>query len=378
MKRLSSLLVGSLLCSSALVSAASCGDGGSASTGGAASSSSSSSSSGAGGEGPITIDCKGDSAAVSLAGTWVASGRLAVTLEGVPGGAITICPADQVGESSMLMVMSIKEDPADPTKLTEVKATLCSIELPIVTALVGACDPASKTLVSTQIVVPDSLIKSLPKIATMPVTGALSGKGDGSSLALDRFTVTAGTTKSGDMMPSWDADNPACSATNLGRVGCDLTCVGPADCAAMRDDDGDDDPGVTVQVCGVTPDDIKKGLLCNADMPNEPGTTLQGKAFLDLQVDPLFTGTAKNSCEILGTVDSSVLYNLVGADVYLTGGPISVSSAIKSLPTFKVDATESKFRMIRVDGAFGAPDWNVDPAKGEAACAVALSKVNEL
>jgi hypothetical protein len=150
------------------------------------------------------------------------------------------------------------------------------------------------------------------------------------------------------------------------------------DCAATLDDDGDMYPGVTMHVCGVTPDDIKQDLKCDWFAPNEPGSTLQGRAHVNIEVDPKFTGTAENSCEIAGTVDAKVLYNLIGADIFLAGGAISVTSAIKSLPTFEVDPVESKFRMIRIDGQYGAANWEVNPSKASEACATLNSRVNEL
>jgi hypothetical protein len=85
-----------------------------------------------------------------------------------------------------------------------------------------------------------------------------------------------------------------------------------------------------------------------------------------------------SSCEIAGTIDSVVTYNVVGADVYLAGAPISVTSAIESLPTFTVDASTSKFRMVRIDGKYGAPDWMVDPTQPSAACATLNTRVNQL
>jgi len=182
-------------------------------------------------------------------------------------------------------------------------------------------------------------------------------EGNGAPVALERITVTLGTNKPGTSM-------------------CDTTCVN--DCASMTDDDGDKFPGVTFQVCGRTTDDTKKGTPCNADKPINPGVTLQGKAFVAFQVDPLFTGTAKSSCEVTGTVDTDVLYSIVGTDVYLVGASVSVDQAINSLPAFQVDPANSKFRMVRIDGKYGAPDWKVDPASVDAACATLLQRINEL
>jgi hypothetical protein len=328
---------------------------------------------GGSGGGSTAVVCEGAPAEPDLEGTWAAYGRLAVTLQGQPGGAITICPADQIGESTMLLLLSMHRDPADPTKLVDVGAVLCEIELPVVTALVGTCDPASKSLVSTQIIAPQTLLDALPKVKTAPVAGALTG----TDFALDRFVLTVGATKGGDMIPTWDDAASTCTATTLGRTNqCETNCV--SDCASLRDDDADTYPGVTVNVCGTTPDDVQAGVPCNADAPNEPGTTLQGRGFIDMEVNPLLTGSAKSSCELEGKVDSEVRYRLVGADIYLAGAQIGVTSAIKSLPAFQVDPTQSRFRMVRIDGKYGAPDWKIDVANASASCTTLLARKNEL
>jgi hypothetical protein len=332
--------------------------------------------SGAGG-GVHAITCDGAPADPALEGTWAAVGKLAVKLEGAPGGVITLCPTDQIGEASMLLLLSIKADAADAQKLAEVSASLCSIELPTVSALLGSCDPKSQGLVHTQIIAPEAFLAALPKVATPTVSGAVSGKGNGAPVAFERLTVALGASKGGDMLPRWDESGLACAGLSVGHTNaCEMACV--SDCAALRDDDGDSYPGVTLQVCGKTSSDEKSGVACHADNPDAPGATLQGKAFMDLQVDPRFTGTAKSSCEINGTIDAAVLYNIVGADVYLAGSNVSVNQAIKSLPAFKVDSAQSRFRMVRIDGKYGAPSFGVDPAAADAACATLRQRVNEL
>lgn len=353
------------------------GNGGTGTGGGGTTSTTSSSSSGTGG-GSQGIDCSGQPTDhVALSGTWAAYGELAVKLQGMPGGAITICPADQVGAASLLLMLDIEQNATDPTKLDKVAVTLCSVELPVVTALVGQCDPSSAGLVSTQIVAPKSFIDALPNIVTTPATGTLSGKDVGSTIALGPLVVTVGSSKQGATMPKWDTATTSCSATGLGATNtCETSCVD--DCASMRDDDEDTYPGVTVHVCGYTPDDTKGNVKCNAEDPATPGATLQGKAFIDIEVNPTFNGATKSSCELTGTVDTQVLYNVVGADIRLAGGQISVTSAIKSLPIFQVDPQASKFRMVRIDGQYGAPDWQVNPAQPGAACQTINMRVNEL
>jgi hypothetical protein len=360
--------------------AAACGGGG-GNTGGGGSGTTSSTTSGdttsSTSTGSNQIDCTGQPADLSLTGTWAAHGQLSVKLQGVPGGAIQICPADQVGAAEMILLLTVKQNATDATKLDEVKATLCSISLPTVTALVGTCDPNSPALVSTQIIAPQAFIDALPKVAAAVVSGTLSGAAPGASLTFDELDVTVGSTASGTALPKWDTSSNPCAAAGIGnKTTCETTCV--SDCASLADQDGDGYPAVTAQVCGFTPDDTKQGVKCNADSPSTPGSTLQGKAFLDIEVTPTFTGTAKSSCEVTGTVDSKIDYNVVGADVYLAGAPIPVTSAIKSLPIFQIDPQASKFRMVRIDGQYGAPDWKVDPTTASAACATLNMRVNEL
>jgi hypothetical protein len=346
--------------------------GGGAGSGGSAGGTTTGGAGGTGGGSNVVV-CEGAPAAPELEGTFATYGRLAVTLQGQPGGAITICPADQIGESTMLLLLTMHKDPMDPTKLVDVGAVLCEIELPVVTALVGTCDPTSKSLVSTQIIAPKTLIETLPDIKTTPVAGSITG----TDFSLDRFVMTIGSSKSGDMLPKWNDTAPSCTPTNLGRTNlCEAACVD--DCAALADHDGDMYPAVTVNVCGTTPDDVKAEVACNAEEPNIPGTTLQGRAFIDMEVNPLLTGSVKSSCELEGTVDSQVLYRLVGADIYLAGAQIGVTSAIKSLPAFQVDPQTSRFRMVRIDGKYGAPDWKVDIANAKAACSTLLARKNEL
>ncbi|HLM71387.1 MAG TPA: hypothetical protein VK459_01800 [Polyangiaceae bacterium] len=369
-------LLGAASVAIAILGAPACGDDGSAATSASANSGGAGGAGGSGGGGPNPIACEGAPAELSVDGAWAAYGRLSIKLVGAPGGAITICPTDQVSEGTLLLLVTFEQDPADKTKITKATATLCSLELPVVTALVGMCDPTSASLVSTQIEAPDPFIKALPKLTAVPTAGSLGGLTGGSTVDLERFVVTAGSSKTGAELPGWNAADPACGAADIGHTDCDPMCV--ADCAGLVDDDGDTYPGVTLHVCGKTADDVKKGVECNAEQPNEPGATLQGKAFLDLEVDPMFTGQAASSCEITGTIDTGVNYNIVGADVYLTGGAISVTSAIKSLPMFEVDAAASKFRMVRIDGQFGAPDWQVSPADPAGACSILIQRANEL
>jgi hypothetical protein len=362
----------------ATIALVACGGGGSGgTTTGGGGSTSTGTTTGAGGGEPHEIACEGAPAELALEGTWAAYGKLAVKLVGSPDGAINICPEDQVGEATLLIMLTLKQDPADATKLSEVHATLCSIALPTVSALVGKCDPASDNLVYTQILPPEKLLAALPTLVSAPVSGALDGSAQGAKLTLGGISLTIGSSKTGAALPAWDLDAPACAAPGLGNTSvCESTCVD--DCAGLRDDDADDFPGVTLQVCGLTQSDQQGGVTCHAEKPDDPGTTLQGKAFMSMEVTPTFEGLVKSSCEVLGNVGSGIDYAIVGADIYLAGSPITVAQTIHSLPTFNVDAAASKFRMVRVDGKYGAPDFKLDPSQAQAACTTINQRVNEL
>ncbi|MFS8070699.1 MAG: hypothetical protein ACMG6S_30405, partial [Byssovorax sp.] len=173
---------------------------------------------GGGGGTSNAVKCDGAPADLALAGTWAVKGRIAVKLAGAPGGAITLCPDDQQGDASMLMMITIEQDPTDKTKLSAVTATLCAIELPTVSALVGSCDASSKSLVYASMVAPQKLLDALPKVVTTAVSGKLDSSQSGSGISLDRFTVTVGSTKGGAALPRWDTSSPACANAALGHT----------------------------------------------------------------------------------------------------------------------------------------------------------------
>ena len=141
--------------------------------------SSSTSGGGGSGGGGTEVSCDGAPADLALGGTWAAKGRLTVRLQGAPGGAVTLCPESQEGEVTMLLLVTVEQDAADPTKLSKVNAALCSIDLPIVTAKVGDCAPGDTNLVSTQLIAPPALIDSFPNVPTEPATGTVAGTADG-------------------------------------------------------------------------------------------------------------------------------------------------------------------------------------------------------
>jgi hypothetical protein len=344
--------------------------------GGAGGSGGSGAAGGSGGSGAAGVECHA-TPELAIGGVWAASIRMTVSLSAIAGGVITICPEDQKAEASMLMVFEYQQNPSDATDLGAIASHVCAISLPEVTAMVGSCDPASPNLVKTQLVIPDALASYLPQISVPVVKGTLSGTQPGSTLTPERVVFLAGSTRGDAELPHWKTEDIDCGYVELGHTSvCDEQCV--TDCASLTDDDGDGFPGVTLAVCGRTTDDEQQGIPCSTDDPSQAGVTVQGRAWLDLQIDPLMTGIAQSSCEISGKVEANLLYNLVGADVYLVNARIGVSTAISALPEFSVVGDESPYRMLRVDGQHGAPDWGVDFSNGPAACAALLEHEAEL
>ena len=370
---------GSLLGALALVTACGSDDSGGDGSGGAGGQGGSSGGGaggmgGSGNTGGTQLMCT-EGASLDVSGTWVGAVRLSVQMDSIAGGAITICPANQVAEASLLMLFDIQQSPTDPGIIDSISSVVCDIALPEVTAIVGACDPNPSNLIKTQLVVPPALQALIPNIQLDPVTGTLSGTTPGSTISPQRVSFIAGAT--GQPLPTWDIASSACNNTTSGRTSaCDDTCV--SDCSVLTDDDADGFPGISLGVCGRSEADETQGVPCNIDDPAEAGVTVQGKAWLNLIVDPLLNGTVDSSCEMSGTADATLVYNIVGADVFLSNGPVGVTVAIQSLPNFTIVPANSPFRMVRIDGANGAPDWGVSLSDRLAACTTAVSRQGEL
>jgi hypothetical protein len=334
---------------------------------------------GTGGSSGSSVACD-DDGVVDVSGRWAAIARYAVTLRIQQGGVVTTCPVGQAATTTLLLLLDVTPDPADPARLASVSAYPCLLELPTVTASVGDCDPNASNLLTVDIPIPHTFTSHIADIPPVNAGGAVGGPRGADAVTFDRLRFTWGTRDTGDTLPSWQAEKQECgaSATDLGRSGaCEDTCVDA--CGGIEDDDADGYPGVTLHVCGTTQDDVSAQVRCNPETPTVPGATLQGRIAMVLRSEVSFAGHAKSSCELTGPFDSSTTYGVVGADVYLTNAKVGVASALKSLPIFDAHADESLLRAIRIDGRHGTEDWAVpldeDPA---AACAVLRARQNEL
>lgn len=319
-----------------------------------------------------------EGSALDLDGVFALYARLSLTFLSHPGGAVTVCPVDQTSDGTFLALVEIKHTPGG-TQVESVRASVCSLTLPEISAVVGDCDPTAPNVVWAGLRFPQVLVDALPLTPVAQATGLLDVAQVGANLELSRMTFSIGTRQKGDAMPGWQSEVDGCGMGDVapGRgATCDEKCV--QGCPELVDDDGDGWPGVTVHVCGVTEDDKKSKVPCNAENPSEPGVAIQGRAVLDLQVDPLFRPRVRSSCELEGSFETEIRYNVCGADLYLSNTPISVTSAIASLPIYVVNSHLSEFRAVRIDGRHGAPSWDPDFSAPLETCRRVIEHQNEL
>ncbi len=328
-----------------------------------------------GADAQTTFACS-ENDALDLDGIFAVYATLSLTFGSHPGGAVTVCPVDQTSEGAFLAVLGMHHAEGS-TNIDSMQAFVCSLELPQITAMVGECDPSAANLVRAGLVFPQALIESFPTTPLATTSAQLASLSLGAAVTPGRMTFIIGTRETGDQMPTWDSQRVGCGVldTSVGRgPQCEAKCV--TDCARLYDDDKDGWPAATVDVCGTMDQD--KDATCHFEDPSIAGVTIQGRAMLNLQVDPVLAGQASSSCEIVGTLDTQIRYNVVGADLYLEGTPISVTSATASLPVYKVNTHLSRFRGVRIDGRHGSRDWKPDFSDRGATCHQLIAHQNEI
>ena len=328
---------------------------------------------GAAGSGPSAAPCQKDGD-LDLNGVWLLKVSLDVVLKSDADALIQVCPAGQEGASELLLVMQITQSGA---QLGAVSGTVCSFSLPQVKAQAGKCQDNQTGAVTAEVTPSPALAAALPTFTTPPVMGTLGGTANGSTFLPDGFDFVLGSKAGGAQMARWVTSSSCDDPTMpLGTtMTCEAMCV--SDCADAVDQDMDGYPGVSVDVCGYDMGEAQ-GASCHAEDPATAGVLLQGHAALNFQVNPKLSGTADNSCQISGSVVAQIVYDVLGADVRLGGAPLPVRAVIKAIPAFDVVPEKSKFRALRVDGKYGAPDLHLAVGDGQAACQAAQANQNSI
>lgn len=323
---------------------------------------------GAGGAGgaAVGLACK-EEGPLDIAGVFAVKVRLEVSMKSDPSAVVSVCPDDQKGASDLLAIIKVSQS---GTTVDALDTIVCDVALPPVSAIAGTCMAGQKGTVTAQVSVSKALAGQIPKVKPKTITAVLGGTAPGATFEPERLAFILGSkSDSADKMAKWkDASGTSPCNSLMKPLGtsmdCETMCV--SDCNDVVDADTDGFPGASFDVCGRG--DEPAGAMCNTDDPSEPGITLQGKAFLDFVIDPKLSGIAKSSCELLGTADASIRYNVLGANVRLSGSLLPVGTVITAIPAFNVVKETSKYRAVRVDGKHAAPDWKVDFSNPESAC----------
>lgn len=311
-----------------------------------------------------------------VTGTYVLLARLQVGFVPRPGAPVTVCPDDQLGESAQYFVLRVQRNPEG--KL-EILPDLCAFDLPSVQAVIGPCpqDPSPGLLATVSVGVPDGLLHAILQLNLPPAPIHGDVKAPGDPFTTPRAVYTVGSSVPGEQMSYWAGGGECDDFTNPKGTGveCAKGCV--SDCSTLADDDEDTFPGVSVTVCGRT-NNQPAGTRCNTEEPEVGGTLIQGKAFINFEVNPTLTAVADNSCRLSGTIDSDINFNVIGGYLALAGKIISVQLVLSALPEFVVDPKNSRFRAVRVDGKFGTPDWQISQlSTAEERCTAALARWGE-
>jgi len=327
----------------------------------------------------VSLPCTDTADPLDLDGLFALSARLNFSFASQPGGAVTVCPTDQTSDGHFLGFVRVQHV-AGQTEVPSVSAVICSIDLPVISAIVGECVPQASNVVYAGLEFPKPLIESLPVASSALTTAQLSSPNPGATLSAGSMNFSIGTNERIASAPGWLMTHSGCGMNDVapGRsMECEQTCV--TDCSKLVDDDHDGWPGVSVFVCGYTDDDKKRSVPCHAEEPNQAGATIQGRALMNLLVEPLtLKGSALSSCEVAGSLDAAVAYNVIGADLYLANTPISVTSAIKSLPQYSVNTPQSRFRLVRIDGKHGAWNWKPSWDDPVSSCRQIIANQNDL
>lgn len=309
---------------------------------------------------------------LDLSGTWLIKARLDVVMKSVQEAPVQVCPEDQTGPAELLLVARFEQSGVE---LTSVGVTICDFTLPGVTAIVGACAADTLGSVKSQVVPTEGLRAELPGLVVPKGKGKLGGTADGASFEPERLTFVLGSQSLKGPMAAWKG-GPICDDPKapLGTgEGCEEQCV--TSCGDVIDSDEDKLPGVSMAVCGRTPDELQ-GTKCNTEHPEEPGVTLQGTAAINFRVNPLLKGKAESSCLVRGNVDAEIDYNVLGANVRLAGGILSVKQVRDAIPVFDVLPETSQFVAVRVDGQYGSPKLEIAADNPKAACKMAIDNQN--
>jgi hypothetical protein len=218
----------------------------------------------------------------------------------------------------------------------------CDIQLPQVTVSFAECSLEENFI--AYLLTSASLDASLP-VDEFPGSISMTIPDRCAEIATDDIFVRVGIPADYDdsvPLPGWDLD---CTGSTS------LECV-PGYETDVQDTDSDGHPGATFEI------------------DTEPLGLIEGFAWATLRHLPNLRGTARDSTLVVGDLAPVLEYDIVGSDASMAGLDIDTPTVKRNLPEFVPLVEGSRFTLVRVDGAHGAPDLT---SGGSVTCADVLS-----
>lgn len=246
---------------------------------------------------------------VALEGQWAVRMELEVEGSERPDAWVTLCPENpQVGTAIAWMKLDYASEPKAGE--TTHNATICALELPIVTASLASCPQDPSTYLEVSITLGDAFRDYLPAVSLPGITYAAIETPQGA------FRTSGIDFRGGQL---------------------------------NADDDSDDHPGVTL--------DFTTGGAAPA---------IAGSIYTNFELLAELRGQIRNPHCIEGGAQASFDYEVIETDIMLWGEtPFSKEEAVKNIPLLRV-LDSSTFRALRANGS-GSYDFD-DDKDGSVSC----------
>ncbi|MBI2897707.1 MAG: hypothetical protein HYY06_29385 [Deltaproteobacteria bacterium] len=288
------------------------------------------------GDGDGDADCVADPASVDLTGVWGVQTTLQARLTERPNALVHVCPeSPTIATATIYLRYDITSHQGEDI---ESVVTFCDIVLP---APPGTVTDDCENSITLELALGDDLAAYLPTM-DFPGTATLTAEDGCATLRPSDVVLILGTDFDDDLdtpLPEWSSTTQGCGPNDGGE---------PQDCVdgwdSVADEDGDSNPGVTLTATS---------------------EAINGAAYVTLRTKPTLVGFVLDENTLVGTVDPTLDYALVGSDIELSDLPLDTPSVLENLPEIEPVTEGSEFIALRADG------W------GAGSCADILDHTND-
>jgi len=285
-----------------------------------------------------STDAPGDAAEVcqpdpgetlDLLGWWGSRAWVHVEMVTSPEGIVRMCPDPHPGVALLTLVINLHTRTDDRIDYDFV---VCEIGMPTVTASLAPC--SEEEFLSVNLELGPHLMAYIPS-QEFRGHAMIGGDTPCSSYISDTLDITYGYDPSGvapdEPLPGWDME---CGGSTP------VACVNAWE--FVIDEDGDGYPGVSLQVT------------------TDPVDTLRGQAYTTWRTNPHMHGQVWSSTLIQGDLAPTMEYDVVGSGADLQGIPMDEPTVKRNIPRFRIPATGSTYKMVRIDGEHGSTNLDAD------------------